>query len=345
MIAGLLATRAPAATTAQPPSPAPSALPGGAASAPAAPTTAPVATTGPVESVVIHTPGESLAGFAISIAMDRGFFQEAGLDVTKQQMQTNTALAAMLTGEVDYSETIGSVSRAIVAQQAPLRSVMVAANGIGFSLMGGPQVREVTDLKGKPVGTYAPRDTSVIGLEVALRRYGVDLQRDEITVVPLNTDVGLFAGLASGAVGAAVIAPPYNFKAEKDLGAKHLFDVNDYLAAAWTGLSTSTRKLSDNPQQVRRLLRANLRAADYIFANRAEVVTWIASHFDVDPDVAGRSADQMLRLLSRDGEAPPEALDGLIDLAKQQAEVTTAVSPDQVFDFAPLRDVRREMGR
>jgi ABC-type nitrate/sulfonate/bicarbonate transport system substrate-binding protein len=142
-----------------------------------------------------------------------------------------------------------------------------------------------------------------------------------------------------------VIAPPYNFKAEKDLGAKHLFDVNDYLAAAWTGLSTSTRKLTENPQQVRRLLRANLRAVDYIFANRPEVVAWVASHFDVDDDVAGRSVDQMMRLLGRDGEAPAAALDGLIDLAKQQAEVTAPVSPDQVYDFAPLREVRRDLGR
>jgi NitT/TauT family transport system substrate-binding protein len=346
--AGLLAACAPAAAPSAAPAqaPAPPATPAASAPGAAAPTAAaPPAAASPPESVVIHTPGESLAGFAISLAMDRGFFKEAGLDVSKQQMQTNTALAAMLSGEVDYSETIGSVSRAIVAQQAPLRIIMVAANGIGFSLMGGPQVREVADLKGKPVGTYAPRDTSVIGLEVALRRYNLDLQRDDITVVPLSSDLGLFAGLASGTVGAVVIAPPYNFKAQKDLGATHLFDVNDYLAAAWTGLSTSTRKVVENPQQVRRMLRANLRAADYIFANRPEVMQWIASHFDVDEDVAGRAVDQMMRLLSRDGEAPPEALDGLIDLAKQQAEVTDAVSREQVFDFAPLSEVRREMGR
>jgi ABC-type nitrate/sulfonate/bicarbonate transport system substrate-binding protein len=337
--ASLLAACAPAAAP-----PSPGASPptrAGTAAAPAA--AAPSA--GPPETVVIHTPGESLAGFAVSIAMDRGFFREAGLDVGKQQMQTNTALAAMLSGEVDYSETIGSVSRAIVAQQAPLRIITVAANGIGFSLMGGPQVREVADLRGKPVGTYAPRDTSVIGLEVALRRYNLDLQRDEITVVPLNNDLGLFAGLASGTVGAVVIAPPYSFKAEKDLGAKRLFDVSDYLAAAWTGLSTSTRKLMENPQQVRRMLRANLRAVDYIFANRPEVTAWVASHFDVDEDVAGRAVDQMMRLLGRDGEAPAAALDGLIDLAKQQAEVTDAVSREQVFDFTPLREVRRELKR
>jgi ABC-type nitrate/sulfonate/bicarbonate transport system substrate-binding protein len=353
IVAGVLGACAPAAAPAAPAAPpaskpAPAATAGGSApaAAPAAPTaSAPAAAAGPPESVVIHTPGESLAGFAVSLAMDRGFFKEAGLDVTKQQMQTNTALAAMMSGEVDYSETIGSVSRAILAQQAPLRIITVAANGIGFSLMGGPQVREVADLKGKPVGTYAPRDTSVTGLEVALRRYNLDLQRDEITVVPLNTDMGLFAGLASGAVGAVVIAPPYNFKAQKDLGATHLLDINEHLAAAWTGLSTSTRKLSENPQQVRRLLRANLRAVEYIFADRPEVARWVASHFDVDADVAERSTDQMMRLLSRDGEAPPEALDGLIELARQQAEVTAAVSREQVFDFAPLREVRAQPGR
>jgi hypothetical protein len=53
----------------------------------------------------------------------------------------------------------------------------------------------------------------------------------------------------------------------------------------------------------------------------------------------------MMRLLGRDGEAPAAALDGLIDLAKQQAEVTDAVSREQVFDFTPLREVRRELGR
>ena len=344
LLVALLVACAPAAAPASKPAPAPGVPAAPAATAPAA-AAQPPATAAPPEAVVIHTPGESLAGFAISLAMDRGFFQEEGLDVSKQQMQTNTALAALLTGEVDYSETIGSVSRAVVAQQAPLRIITVAANGIGFSVMGGPQVREVADLKGKPVGTYAPRDTSVIGLEVALRHYNLDLQRDEITVVPLNTDPGLFAGLASGTVGAVVIAPPYNFKAEKDLGARHLFDVNQYLAAAWAGLSTSTRKLSENPQQVRRVLRANLRGVDYIFANRQDVVAWVASHFDVDPDVAGRAVDQMMRLLSRDGEASAESLDGLIELARQQAEVSASVSRDQVFDFGPLREVRREQGR
>jgi ABC-type nitrate/sulfonate/bicarbonate transport system substrate-binding protein len=347
LVAACAPAAAPSATPAQPPAAGSGAASSGASAKPAAPAptaapaqAAPVAAPSPPETVVIHTPGESLAGFSLSLAMDRGYLREEGLDASKQQMQTNTALAAMLAGEVDYSETIGSVSRAVVAQQAPLRIIHVAATGIGFSLMGGPQVRELSDLRGKAVGTYAPRDTSVIGLEVALRRFGLDLQRDDITIAPLNTDLGLFAGLATNNVAAVVIAPPYNFKAEKDLGARRFFDVSEYLQAAWTGLSTSTRKLSENPQQVRRMLRANLRAVDYIFANQAEVAGWIASHFDVEPDVAAKSLDQMLRLLSRDGTAPPEALEGLIELARQQAETTEAVSVEQVFDFRPLQEVR-----
>jgi ABC-type nitrate/sulfonate/bicarbonate transport system substrate-binding protein len=297
-----------------------------------------------LQRVVLHVPNKTFAELVHVVAATYGLFSQEGLAVTIQQMPTNTGLAAMLAGEVDYSSTIGSVTRAIVAQQAPFRVVAVTAKGIGFTLLGGPQVQTLMDLRGKPVGFYAPRDTSVIGVMTVLRLYGLDLQRDAITVVPLGDDAALYAALAGGTIAAAVMTPPFNFKAEKELGARRLLDLSEYLASAWLGLSTTTRKLAEQPQQVRAMIRANLRAIDYIFAHRAEVTRLAASQYDVDEDVAERGMEQLLRLLSRDGSAPREALEGMVEIARQQSEVAEGVELNRVFDFGPLEEVQRELG-
>lgn len=296
-----------------------------------------------VTRVVLHSPSQSFAQLVSVVGIEEGLFLREGLEVQLQHMATSTALAGMLSGEVDYSETIGSVARAILAQQAPLRIIAVTADGIAFTLLGGAGVSTLSDLRGRAIGIYAARDTSQIGLLAIFQRHGLDARRDDITFVALGNDTGLYAGLASGAVGAAVLTPPFDVKAEQELGARRLLTLSEEVASAWTGLSTSTRKLAEQPEQVRAMLRANLQAVDFVLHQPVAVARLAAARYGVEEAVAARALEGYTRLLSCDGKGSSSAREGLVEIARQQGEISTAsISPAELFDFRALDQVLSE---
>ena len=87
------------------------------------------------------------------VAYEEGFFKKNGLDVELIHIpSTSRAIQAMLAGEMAFSYTDGRT-----AVQAALKGVDVvmlagAANRFVFSFMARPEIKRISDLKGKKIG-------------------------------------------------------------------------------------------------------------------------------------------------------------------------------------------------
>lgn len=68
------------------------------------------------------------------------------------------------------------------------------------------------------------------------------------------------------------------------------------------GLSTTVRKLKDNPDQVLRTLRASVRSVIYIRAHKQEALSILAKEFPgMEPNTLAGTLDFYLKAMSPDG--------------------------------------------
>src|SRR4051794_40214118 len=75
-----------------------------------------------LEKVRIGYPSRSVTFLSMLLARDQGYYQEQGLDVEAIQIKTNIGITALLNGEVEYTESVGTNIRSAL-QGAPIKTV------------------------------------------------------------------------------------------------------------------------------------------------------------------------------------------------------------------------------
>jgi len=185
-----------------------------------------------------------------------------------------------LSGEIDYATLFGATVR-LAASGAPVKVVHVLSNKPLFYLVAQPQIGSIAELRGQPVGV-GPRGGSLEHVARDLfSHYGLDPDADLVTR-PFTEISGSVPALVAGQLQGAVVPLPFNLTAERQ-GMRTLVDAADLFRVASGGISTTERRLQEQPEEVRAMLRATLRGVEYARANRAPAIAEIALRSD-DPD-------------------------------------------------------------
>jgi ABC-type nitrate/sulfonate/bicarbonate transport system substrate-binding protein len=96
--------------------------------------------------------------------------------------------------------------------------------------------------------------------------------------------------------------------------------------------------LKDDPQTVKRTLRALVRANRFIAENRPETIAVMLKWLPQTQEVASRSFDVELKALAKDGQMTDGEMESLIDRLGEKRRPL-----DEVRDFNPLRQAIREL--
>jgi ABC-type nitrate/sulfonate/bicarbonate transport system substrate-binding protein len=118
-------------------------------------------------------------------------------------------------------------------------------------------------------------------------------------------------------------------------------DVIDSLAFA--GLSTTTAKLKENPQQVKRVMRAGLKGIRYVLDNKPGTVDLIQSWYGLERSIAIASYDLAVKSFSRNGEVHEKGISLSMEFARMSAKIDKDISPAEMVDFNLLREARKEL--
>ena len=100
-------------------------------------------------------PNLSLSFLPLIVARDMGHYVEEGLDAELIEMRANVGQAALVSGEVDYTASLGSNVK-MALQGAPIKVVFMHAPAPVMALVAQPQFRTPNDLRGKTVGVGVP---------------------------------------------------------------------------------------------------------------------------------------------------------------------------------------------
>jgi NitT/TauT family transport system substrate-binding protein len=291
----------------------------------------------PLENVKVGTPGPSLSVLALRTAQVKGLFRDEGLDVSLIQLGTNVTITALTTKEVDYATASVAAMRSAISG-LPVRTVVFVVRRPLHVLVARADINSPQELRGKIVGIGAYGDLTDFVLRAILARHNLNRDKDIQNLIVSGSGARLTA-LLTGKIDGAILPPPFNVEAEKR-GFKRLASGADVYEGGITGLSTHTDKLKDNPDQIRKMIRALMKSHSFLKTNKAESVKMISEWLKMDSSVASVSYEIYLDALSEDGLVSERAL--MLDIARNREalRIKDEVPLSKVVDFSLLKETQ-----
>lgn len=199
------------------------------------------------------------------VALKKGFFKEEGFEAEVIRMNANVSMTALATGDTDYTMLFGSVVR-VALRGLPVRVVACALDSSTHTLISRPELKSVKDLRGKTLGVSTIGATADVAARMMIKHYGIDPDR-EIKILPLGPTQARFAALKEGIIEVTVISPPADVEAKK-IGFNVLARAYELFSFPFSGLAANVKKIREKPDEVKRIVKALIKANQYIRANR-----------------------------------------------------------------------------
>jgi NitT/TauT family transport system substrate-binding protein len=300
--------------------------------------------TSPVQSldkVRIAVSNPNMPNLTVAMAQQNGFFRDENIEAEIIRMNPNVAVTALATGDIDYCQLFGAVVGGAIAG-LPIRIVAGYLDNWPMTLIAQPEFKTLKDLKGKTLGISSFGATPDLAARMMLKQVGIDPEK-EIKILALGSDAARLTALKQRMVDLIVISPPADTQMEKQ-GYKIMARAHELFSFPYLGLGTHTRKIKEKPDEVRRIIKATIRANRFIRDNRDEAVRALAAWSKIDGDFAYASYDALRNLFNADGAVPEDGLKLVIDQARHSAKIAREVAPAEVADLTFLRQAQSELG-
>jgi NitT/TauT family transport system substrate-binding protein len=291
------------------------------------------------KNIVIATSAVVLTNAPIWIGIERQFFEESGLAVQYVVMRSDLAAKGLITGDVDYMQSASSVLRAAVAG-APLVTIFGTYNRTFFDLVAKPEIKSVADLRGKNIGISRYGASTEYAVRFGLKANNIDPDKDvKLLAIGAGTDAARISALETGIISAAVLQVPSNLIAHK-LGAKTILPLGDYMETLFAGLGTSARKIQQNREEAKQVIRGVVKSIDFMARNPAESKAIIQKNLrGVEAPTVDYIYDVVVKHATRNGIASKKALDNTLLGSQFEGK---PVNFDKFVDFSLAREVTRE---
>ena len=293
------------------------------------------------DRVRIGVSNYNLSNLTVGVAQTKDFFKQEGIDAEIIRMNPNVATMALVSGDVGYTTLIGSVIGANL-KGAKLKMIACSQDRTPLALVGRAELKSVKDLKGRTIGVGSYGSTPDIVARMIVKHFGIDPDT-EIKVLALGSDAARLAALKEGVVDVIIVAPPVDFEGQK-MGFNILIRAGEVFRFPYNGLGTSVRKINENPDEVKRVLRALIKANGFIRKNKEGTVQVLVDWAKTKPEFATAAYDSSVRVFSADGSIPEDGLRIVIENFRKSMNITRQIPLNEVADTAPLREAQRELG-
>jgi NitT/TauT family transport system substrate-binding protein len=286
----------------------------------------------PAERVRIAVSSKSLGFLDAWAARERGFYRAQGLDAEIIAMRPPVAAAALHAGEIDYNFGASTTLRASLSG-LPMKLISLSVRSSFHTLTVRANIKAFSDLKGKTVAVTIGAADDVVA-RLLVRRGGVDPR--EVNFISMAGSDSRFQSLLAGSIDATALSLPFFILAKKQ-GFNVLGTAVDVLEMATVGIGTSSRKIQQEREQVKKMVRAQLETLRWIKTQRSEAVQFIQRFFALEEGVAVESHDLYSRLILEDARPSPAAVKTVLE---QEGKAQWPV--ERVVDASVVEEVLRE---
>jgi NitT/TauT family transport system substrate-binding protein len=295
-----------------------------------------------VDKIRVGVPQQVVHWMVFPLAQQKGFFKEEGFDAEIVRITGPSGRSALMSGDIDYYTTIAFIVQSAVVG-LPVRVLAGYVNCPPFILMSRPEFKSAQDLKGKTVGVGAPPGSSPdVIAKLSLKHLGLDPDKD-IKYVYLNSHERTYLALEQGLYAAGLIPPPFDYRGTK-LGLNSLARAAEFLTYPEDGLIATVNKIKEKPDEVKRVIRAGIKANRYIRNQRDGTIQFLMAWQKVDRETATANYESAVRSFNDDGSLPEAGLRLIVDEAKKTAKIDRDIPLTSIADLSILREAQKEMG-
>ena len=303
-----------------------------------APALEPTATSAPLRPVrlpVGYIPNVQFA--PLYVAIEKGYFRDAGLDVTIDYSMENDNTVLTATGDLQFAVVSGEQVLLARAQQMPVVYVMAwyQQYPVGIAAKTSANINTVADLRGRKIGLPGLYGASYIGAIALLDSAG--LKETDVTLDSIGfTQVESLVADRDEAVVIYVANEPVQLE---QLGEEvTLLRVSDALDLVSNGLITNEKTLEEDPQLVRSMVTAMLKGVQYT-SDHPEEAYEICKKYVENLAEADREVQMQVLLNSialwqgeRPGYSQPQAWENMQRILLQMGLMKEELDLSKAFD-------------
>lgn len=296
-----------------------------------------------LERIVITYPSRSIASVDLYIAQERGFFRREGLQAELVQVRGNIGVTALLSGDAHAINNVGTLIRAMERSDLPTKVVSQSLKKNLFWLVTRPEIKSVSELKGRVFGTTTLGGSQHLAAVRFLQRAGLDPDKD-ITVVIGGDVPAQLQSLLSGAIHLAALSPPTVILARDKFKLRIHGSTLEDVPNLQNGLGVSERLLRERRDLVKRILRARSQAHRYFWENERGTAEVLSKFLNVDLPVALESYRLARPAFTSNGLATDKEVEEFLRADAEVLKLREPAPAAKIFDFSLQREVNQELG-
>jgi len=292
------------------------------------------------DKAIISYSSRSYAFLPAQVAVARGFFKDENLEPLLIQMRSQVTVPALISGEVNYTLSFGNIVGSAM-QGMPFKILAVLTDKPLHSIVARPEIKTISDLRGKKIGTQRIGGSDHLAAEAILQAKGLDLK--DVQFVTLGGDEPVrIEILKKGLVDAVCSVPPGPVRLAREgyniLGGPKDLKIGNPISA----VAITDARLKNNRDEAKKVLRAVLRGLRFMHERKEETIQIMAHWLSQTPDVARDSYDSILPSFSLDGSTVDRTFEFAIESRKATVRADKVILLSQVRDLSLLREIQKE---
>ena len=281
----------------------------------------------------------SAAQMSVWFAKEGNYYEKNGLNVEVISIPgSSLAIQAMLSGELPIIQAGGAGP--IQAALSGTDTVIVAtiAKKFNWWIFSQPGINRIEDLRGKIFGTTRFGTQSDLASRIALRRAGIDPERD-ITMVQTGGPAETISAMVAGKVHAAAVTPPATLQARKaklkDLVDLSKLDVEYHV----NGVVTTRKFLKSNEDTVRRFLRGYIEGAVRGMKDKPFAMKTMGKYFRTDDHEVLEETYEMVIKNGFNVPPYPAGIQSLLLEVEKTAPKAKTAKPEEFADSRLVKEL------
>jgi NitT/TauT family transport system substrate-binding protein len=285
------------------------------------------------------------AGFSptnspIWVIEDRKLLQKQGVQPEIIAISASpTVLQALLANEIDAASI--SVTTLTSSRLAGADTVMIVGIVPTFvdHIVSLSSITAVEQLKGKTAGVNRLGSTSDLGLRLALRKLGIEPDKD-VKIIPTGGTAERFAALSKGITQFTIIPEPFLTQAEK-LGFRNLYNISDLkIPFWWNGILSREGIVKAKRPLLLKLARAMVEAMHIIKTDKEYAKSLFKKNLGVaDPEGLERAYKDYSSVFPEVPYPTPDGVKTMLDDLARTNPKAAAADPKAFVDPSLIKEL------
>ena len=292
------------------------------------------------ERIRLAWAGASPSNSPIWAVQERKFLEKQGLQPEIISISASpTVLQALLANEIEAASiSVTTLTSSRLAGADSVLIVGIVPTFVDF-IISTANITSLEQLKGKTGGVNRLGSTSDMGLRLALRKLGIDPEKD-VKIIPAGGNPERFAALSKGITQFTIMPEPFVREAEK-LGFRKLFSINTLkIPFWWNGILTREAIVKTKRPLMLKLARAMVEGIHYLKTDKEGAKALFRKNLGIsDPEALERAYNAYIPIFNEAPYPTPDGVKTMLDDLAPRDPKAAAADPKAFVDQSLIAEL------